>query len=276
MPLPRHHDLEVLARDAEPGTATSARATEQLDQRGVERLLPRRVERARTPCGSARSRSGRPRSSAPASGSGRRTSCARCGCRGRAGRTARRAGVSVPHAIGEREPGRRRHEPPDQLEELADEALGRPVGEPDPAARAHDAQQLGRGALLVRREHHAEGREHDVERRVGERELLGVGDLEGDRQPVGLGAPPCPARAARARSRSRSRRRSGGPRRARRCRCRRRRRGRGRRRAGRPPRTATRRRSAADADPAEVARGPGRLLAGLDRLEVEGGTPGRS
>jgi len=41
---------------------------------------------------------------------------------------------------------------------------------------------LGAGALLVRREHHAEGRQHDIEARILERQRLGVGLTErGDR-----------------------------------------------------------------------------------------------
>ena len=59
-------------------------------------------------------------------------------------------------------------------EELADEAVGRPVDQPDPPVRAADAGQLARGDLVPRRELHAEHRQHDVERRVGERQRLGV------------------------------------------------------------------------------------------------------
>jgi hypothetical protein len=36
-------------------------------------------------------------------------------------------------------------------------------------------------AFLVRREHHAERRQHDIERAVGERQVLGIGLLESDR-----------------------------------------------------------------------------------------------
>ena len=53
-----------------------------------------------------------------------------------------------------------------------------------PAGR-RDPQQLGRGDVRLRCEHHAERREHDVERPVVEREVLGVGGNELDRQSVG-------------------------------------------------------------------------------------------
>ena len=71
----------------------------------------------------------------------------------------------------------------DGLEHLADEAFRRPVGEADAAAGAADAQHLGRRALLVRAEHHAEGREHGVERAVGEGQVLRVGLPELDDSP---------------------------------------------------------------------------------------------
>ena len=77
--------------------------------------------------------------------------------------------------------------PADQLEQLADEALGRPVGHAEAAARAQHAQHLVGGALVVGREHRAEGRQHDVEAAVGERQVLDVGDLERYRQAFGAG-----------------------------------------------------------------------------------------
>ena len=76
----------------------------------------------------------------------------------------------------------------DGLEELADEACGRPVGEPDLAAGAADAQHLGRGAVLIGREHHAERRNDGIETRVRERQRLRVGLAEGDVEPVRLRA----------------------------------------------------------------------------------------
>jgi len=86
--------------------------------------------------------------------------------------------------------GRRRHLPADRLEHLADEAFRRPVGEADLAAGLADTQKLGRGPVLVGREHHAEGRDHGVERAVGEGERLGVGLLELDAPAFGVGARP--------------------------------------------------------------------------------------
>ena len=82
--------------------------------------------------------------------------------------------------------GRRRHVGADDLEHLADEPLGGPVGQADAAAGAHHAEQLGRRPLGVRREHHADGRQHDVEAGVLERQVLGVGHLGGEREPVGV------------------------------------------------------------------------------------------
>src|SRR5262249_27639137 len=54
--------------------------------------------------------------------------------------------------------GRRRQGLADDLEDLADESLRRPVGETHPAAALAHADELGGGALLVGREHDAEGR----------------------------------------------------------------------------------------------------------------------
>ena len=90
----------------------------------------------------------------------------------------------VPHSAGDLAPGRRRHVLADGLEQLADEAVRRPVGEADLAAGLADAQQLGRGAVLVGREHHAEGRDDDVEAAVRERQRFGVGLAELDRRAV--------------------------------------------------------------------------------------------
>src|SRR5471032_2484920 len=51
----------------------------------------------------------------------------------------------------------------DRLEHLADEAVGRPVRHADPAARFADAREFVRRVVLVRGEHHPEGRQHHVE-----------------------------------------------------------------------------------------------------------------
>ena len=75
----------------------------------------------------------------------------------------------------------------DGLEQLADEALRRPVGERDAAARAAHAHQFGGGALLVGREHHAESGQHHVEAAVGERQCLRIGLLERDVEALGRG-----------------------------------------------------------------------------------------
>ena len=76
----------------------------------------------------------------------------------------------------------------DSLEELADEAVRRPVGQADLAAVLADADQFGGGAILVGREHDAEGRDDNVETRVGEGQRFGVGLAEFDVEPFGRGA----------------------------------------------------------------------------------------
>ena len=81
---------------------------------------------------------------------------------------------------------------PYRLEQLSDEALGRPVGQADPAAGFADACKFARRTCLVRGEHHAEGGQHYVERRVGEWQILGVGFLELDLETLGLRT--CPPR----------------------------------------------------------------------------------
>lgn len=78
----------------------------------------------------------------------------------------------------------------DDLEQPADEALRRPVGHADAAARTRHAQHLACSGGVVRREHHTEGgQQHRVEaaRLIGQR--LGVGNLETHVcQALGLGA----------------------------------------------------------------------------------------
>ena len=91
----------------------------------------------------------------------------------------------MPQSGGDFAAGRRRQVFAERLEQLADEAVRRPVGEADLAAGLADAQQLGRGLVLVGREHHAEGRDDGVERAVGERQRLGIGLPEFDRQAFG-------------------------------------------------------------------------------------------
>jgi hypothetical protein len=73
----------------------------------------------------------------------------------------------------------------ERLEQLADEAFRGPVGEADAAARSADANKFRCGALLVGREHHPKGRDHDVEASVGKRQRFRISLLELDRKPVG-------------------------------------------------------------------------------------------
>ena len=87
-------------------------------------------------------------------------------------------------------PRRRRDVCAEGLEQMADEAVRRPVGEADLSARAADARQFVGGPLLIRREHDAEGRQNDVEAGVREGQRFGVGLPERDRQAVGLGTLP--------------------------------------------------------------------------------------
>ena len=77
--------------------------------------------------------------------------------------------------------------PAEHLEHLADEAFGRPVRHADLAAAPADAEHLAGRLELVGREHHAEGRDHGVERAALEGKLLGVGDLEVDVQAFRVG-----------------------------------------------------------------------------------------
>ena len=147
-----------------------------------------------------------------------------------------RSRSSVPQRMRRLHARRRRDVLGDRLEQLADEAVGRVGHEADPAAGTGDARQLGRGPLLVRREHRAEHRAHDIERGVLERESLGVA-LDGSRprapRPRRADAP---GRGARGRSRCRRPCSRGGRRRGRRCRCRSRRRARARSSGRRAPR----------------------------------------
>src|SRR5215831_2477148 len=83
---------------------------------------------------------------------------------------------------------RRRLVATEDLEHLADETLGRPVGKPDTAAGATYACKLGSRSRVVGREHHAERRKNDVEARLRIRKRFGIGDLELDVETLGAGA----------------------------------------------------------------------------------------
>ena len=78
----------------------------------------------------------------------------------------------------------------DGLEELADEALRRPVGETDLATGLADAESSARGPILIGSEHHAEGRNDGVEAGVGKRQRLRIGLAKFDVEPVRPGAFP--------------------------------------------------------------------------------------
>ncbi len=166
--------------------AASVVATEDLAQRRVQRGLPRRVERGEglqdRPVVRAEDVDevrGRPVAELEVAP-----------LRAEVGR----GGAEQVHEPGLRPPGQRRREARgrrdergDLTEEVPEEALGGPAREADPPARAHDAKQFGGGARGIRGEHDAERRERDVERRLVERQGLGVGRHETDRQTVRLG-----------------------------------------------------------------------------------------
>ena len=73
------------------------------------------------------------------------------------------------------------------LEQPADEAVRRPVGEADLAARLADPEHFGRGLVLIGGEHHAERRNDGIEARGRKRQRLGVGFAEVDGEPLGRG-----------------------------------------------------------------------------------------
>ncbi len=62
--------------------------------------------------------------------------------------------------------------------------LARPILPPGLQTR----DELRGGTLLIGREHHAEGRDDDVEARIRERQLLRIGLAEIDDEPLGIGA----------------------------------------------------------------------------------------
>jgi hypothetical protein len=169
---------------------------------------------------------------------------------------------------------RRRNVFADGLEQPADEALRRPIGHADLAAGTADAHELPRRLLLFGSEHDTEGREHDIEAGVRKGQIFRVGFLEGDGQALRFGAHPAAfeqrADVVRRHDVSEAA-------------------GRGQRRvavAGGDVEDAL---VAADidglaqhladdlqggADDGVVAGGPGAVLAGLDRGEIDGGGDG--
>src|SRR5262250_1683304 len=76
----------------------------------------------------------------------------------------------------------------DGLEQLAYEALRRPAGEADLSGWAANADKFASCQFLPWREHDAEGREHNIETGVCEREGFRIGFLKGDGQALGLRA----------------------------------------------------------------------------------------
>src|SRR5690349_7050217 len=69
---------------------------------------------------------------------------------------------------------------PDKLEELTDESVRRPVGEPYLPASAHDTHELGCRLLLVRGEHDTERGQGHVKAAIGKRQRFGVRFLKTD------------------------------------------------------------------------------------------------
>ena len=75
----------------------------------------------------------------------------------------------------------------DGPEDAADEALGRPAREREPATGSGDADELPGRLVVVGAEHHADRGEHDVERLVAVRQRLRVGLGELDDEVLGHG-----------------------------------------------------------------------------------------
>ena len=144
---------------------------------------------------------------------------------GVARRTARRAGPRCPTASGEGTPAGGGTCCADDLEHLADEAFGRPVGEPDAAARAGTpaaSSAAARSGLGVNITPKVESTASKLPSANGRASASATRVSIGS--PVGLGPLAGPVEQRARRSRSRSPRSRGGRRRATRCRCRRRRR----------------------------------------------------
>jgi hypothetical protein len=76
----------------------------------------------------------------------------------------------------------------DDLEQLADEPVGCPVGDTDAPTLSNNACEFGRCLLLVWGEHDTEGRQRDVERAICIRQRLGISLLESNGQALGIGA----------------------------------------------------------------------------------------
>jgi hypothetical protein len=83
---------------------------------------------------------------------------------------------------------RRRLKASEQASERVPGPAGSPRRDSKPPAGAADARQLTRGRGVIGREHDSVSGCHDVEARIGVGELLGIADVEADRQ-VLLGRP---------------------------------------------------------------------------------------
>ena len=77
---------------------------------------------------------------------------------------------------------------PNCLEHLADEAIGRPIGQANLASTHADARHLGCSTVLVGGKHHPEDRDDNVEAGVRKWQRLRVGLAELDVEAVGSGA----------------------------------------------------------------------------------------
>ena len=144
---------------------------------------PRRPVR-RTPCAAGRSRCGTLRASGPRCGSGTRSPCGSIAIEAMRSPNSSCRRSSVPQSAGDFTPAGGGRYRPISLNSSPMKLEGRPVGQADPPARLADPRHFRRGLLLVGREHDAEGGQHDVEARVGERQVLGVRLLE--TSPAGL------------------------------------------------------------------------------------------
>ena len=95
--------------------------------------------------------------------------------------------ASVPHRVAGWAPAGGATCLPTVFEDPADEALGRPARERDPATGTGDADELPGSLGVVGAEHHADRGQHDVERLVAVRQGFGVGLGELDVEVLGRG-----------------------------------------------------------------------------------------
>ena len=115
-----------------------------------------------------------------ASGSGSRTGASSASIAAACAPNSSSMRARVPHSAGDSTPAGGWHVLADGLEQLADEALGRPVGHADLAARPAHAQQLAAARCGLGANMQPKVETHGVEAAVVERQRLDVGFAEVD------------------------------------------------------------------------------------------------